>query len=108
MPRYGPSPNSRLARAGEGEYGHHLSPELWVQGSGRKTRDVYPNFPEVAGRVWGHSLTQRTLDHGQASYTFQAGAGARPTSGLGDMREAIPRKKFLVDIWKLALKVFSS
>lgn len=58
--------------------------------------------------MWGHSLTHRTLDHGQASNTFKVGTGARPTSGLGGMRAMNPRKKFFLEIWKLALKAFSS
>lgn len=66
---------------------------------------MYPNCPEVGS---GESLTHRILDHGQASNTFKVGTGARPTSELGDMRQLNPRKKFLVEIWRLALKAFSS
>lgn len=33
---------------------------------------------------------------------------ARPTSGLGATRQDNPRKKFLVENWKLALKALSS
>ena len=33
---------------------------------------------------------------------------ARPTSGLEGMKQLMPRKRFLVEIWKLALKVFIS
>lgn len=71
---------------------------------------MYPNCTEVrrGGVGWGHSLIHKTLDHGQVSNTITAGTGARPTSGLGGTREANPRKKFFVEIWKLALKAFSS
>lgn len=48
------------------------------------------------------------LIRAEALTASRLAARARPTSGLGATRQMNPRNKFLAEIWKLALKAFSS
>lgn len=82
---------------------------LWAQELGCKTQDMGLNCPEAVGRVQGHRVwLTGPLITAKALTPSRLDAGARPTSELGDRRQLTARNKFMVEIWKLALKAFSS